>query len=213
MLEIKDLNGDWKNAMNNVVMCDCLDAMKLIPDKAIDLIICDPPYGIGKRFRGGNTGKMNFNTIVDKGWDNFAPTQEYFDEMFRISRNQIIWGGNYFNLPPSRCFLIWDKKQSENFSLAMCEMAWTSFDSNAKIFRQSVHSEQNKQHPTQKPVQLFSWLIEKYGKDANIILDPFAGSGTLGVAAKQHGKDFILFEKDTDYCEIIRKRLAQQTLF
>lgn len=196
-----------KKFMNTVTQGDCLDLMRELPDKCIDLIITDPPYGI-------EISKNPVRQKQDKKyWDSFAPKQEYFDEMFRISKNQIIWGGNYFNLPTSRGFFIWDKKQPEKFSLAMCEMAWTSFDTNAKIFRRRVHMEKNKQHPTQKPVQLFSWLIEKYGKDANIILDPFAGSGTLGVAAKQHGKDFILFEKDKDYCDIIRKRLAQQTLF
>ena len=110
--------------LNKLYNMDCLDGMKQFPDKYFDLAIVDPPYGIGDKFKGGKTGKMNFNEIVNKDWDK-VPDNEYFDELFRVSKNQIIWGGNYFNLPPTRCLIIWDKQISEDFSLAMLEMAWT----------------------------------------------------------------------------------------
>ena len=116
---------------------DCMEGMKEIPDKYFDLAIVDPPYGIGDKFKGGKTGKMNFNEVVNKAWDK-KPDDEYFDELVRVSKNQIIWGGNYYKLPPTRCFIVWDKRISEDFTLAMAELAWTSFDRLAKIFRMSV---------------------------------------------------------------------------
>ena len=199
--------------INQIIQGDCLEFMKTLPDNCIDLVLTDPPYGI----------KISSNPVRQKHekkeWDSFIPTQEYFDEICRISKEQIIWGGNYFGLPPSRGFIVWDKKQPESFSLAMCEMAWNSKDCNAKIFRQSVHKESANVHPTQKPVELMVWclenyLLKKWDKDRRpIVFDGFAGSGTTGVACKKCGCDYILVEKEKDYCEIIEKRLAQETLF
>jgi len=116
---------------------DCMEIMTQYPDKYFDLAIVDPPYGIGDKFKGGKTGKMNFNEIVNKDWDKVPPT-EYFNELMRVSKNQIIWGGNYFNLPPTRCFIVWDKIISDDFSLAMAELAWTSFDKLAKSRMQKI---------------------------------------------------------------------------
>lgn len=130
-----------------------LDLMKRYSDKYFDLAIVDPPYGIG----------ISKNPVRQmhkkKDWDNEIPSKQYFDELFRVSKNQIIWGGNYFDLPPSQGFYIWDKKQPENFSLAMCEYAWSSIQKPAKIWSLSVMKEQNKIHPTQKPIELYEWLI------------------------------------------------------
>jgi len=122
---------------SEVYLEDCVKALKRFNDNHFDLAIVDPPYGIGDKFKGGKTGKMNFNEIVNKDWDK-VPSDEYFAELQRVSKNQIIWGGNYFNLPPTRCFIVWDKIISEDFSLAMAELAWTSFDKLAKIYKLQV---------------------------------------------------------------------------
>ena len=180
---------------------DCLEVMKGIPDKSIDLVVTDPPYGIGI---AKNPFRQKFSK---KEWDTFTPTKEYFDEIFRISKNQIIWGGNYFSqfLPASRCFYVWDKVQPEKFSSAMCEQAYCSKQSPAKLFKQRVVSFE-KFHPTTKPVNLMEWCIQFF-PDAQTILDPFAGSGTTGVASKNLNRNCILIEKEPEYCEIIKKRI------
>ena len=185
---------------------DCLDAMRLMEDNAFELAIVDPPYGIGNKFKGGNSGKMQFNEIVNKGWDSTPPSEEYFFHLMRVTKNQIIWGGNYFNLPPTRCFVVWDKKISENFTLAMCELAWTSFDKLAKIKRLNNLSP-NKIHPTQKPVALYTWLLEKYAKPNDRILDTHLGSGSIAIAAHNLGYDLTGYELDPDYYQAATQRL------
>ena len=198
---------------------DCMEAMKEISDNQFDLAIVDPPYGIGNKFKGGKTGKMNFNEVVDKGWDISPPTKDYFIELQRVSKNQIIWGGNYFldNLQSSRCFVVWDKKVSEDFSLAMAELAWTSFDKLAKIYRMSVPKTGNKIHPTQKPVKLYEWLLMNYAKENDKILDTHLGSGSIAIACHNLGYDLTGYEIDTDYYNSALKRykdhIKQLTLF
>lgn len=195
---------------------DCMDGMKEFPDKYFELAIVDPPYGIGDKFKGGSSGKMNFNDIVNKAWDT-APGAYYFDELFRVSINQIIWGGNYFNLPPTRCFVTWDKGISEDFSLAMAELAWTSFDKLAKIFRLSVPKDGSKIHPTQKPVALYEWLLTDFSKPGDKILDTHVGSASSLVACHHLHFDYIGFEIDEDYYRMASERLeaekAQVSLF
>ena len=159
---------------------DNMTLMARYPDNYFDLAIVDPPYGIGDKFKGGKSGKMQFNEVVDKGWD-CVPSDEYFKELFRVSKNQIIWGGNYFNLPPTRCFIVWDKQISDDFTLAMAELAWTSFDKLAKIFRYSVPKD-GKIHPTQKPIKLYKWLLDKYAvcktcKNEGSYYEDVAGDG------------------------------------
>ena len=202
--------------INKIYNADCLELMKQLPDKCIDLVLTDPPYGIGDKFKGGKNSKMNkFNSIVEKQWDE-PPSREYFDEIFRISKNQIIFGGNYFILPPTRCFLIWDKQISFDFSLAMCEYAWTSFDKLAKIYKLS--SEKSfRVHPTQKPLKLFQQILSDYSKEGELILDCFSGSGTTAIACHNLNRNFICIEKDYDYWKASVERLenaqAQQKLF
>ena len=195
--------------LNRIYNMDCLEYMKTLPDKCVDLCLTDPPYGIG----------ISSNPVrqkhAKKDWDSSIPIDDIFKEIFRISKNQVIWGGNYFDLPKSQGFLIWDKKQPEAFSLAMCEYAYSSIQSPAKMFRYSVLKERGKQHPTQKPVKLGEWILEKYAKEGDIIFDPFLGSGTFAVAAQNLGFDYIGCELDKDYFEIAQERLGyvKQRLF
>lgn len=180
---------------------DCMEYMKTIPDNYYSLALVDPPYGIG----------ISSNPVRQKHkkkiWDNEIPTPEYFEELFRVSQNQIIWGGNYFNLPPSQGFLIWDKVQPHDFSLAMCEFAWMSFQNPAKIFKQSVQKEQNRIHPTQKPVALYKWLLKNYAKQGDKILDTHFGSLSIGIACHDMGFELTACELDKDYYEAGKKRL------
>ena len=197
-----------KAKMGKVHCMDCMDFMVNIPDNYFDLICCDPPYGIGDKFKGGKSGKMNFNEVVDRGWD-VAPSNEVFNEIFRISKNQIIWGGNYFKLPPTRGFIIWDKKIQPDFSLAMAEYAWTSFDALPKIYRYCSQVA-GKQHPTQKPLKLIEFCLEYAKADKSFkVFDPFMGSGTTAVACQSLGLDWCGCELEPDYVAIANKRLEQ----
>ncbi len=150
-------------------------------------------------------------------WD-YAPGDDYFTELFRVSKEQIIWGGNYFKLPPNRCFLIWEKTNiPENFSMAMAEYAWCSMNSNAKIIKLSSAGIAGRFHPTQKPVALYRWIFEKYAKPGFKILDTHLGSGSSRIAAYDAGLDFVGFELDKDYFQMEEKRFeehaAQMNLF
>jgi site-specific DNA-methyltransferase (adenine-specific) len=183
---------------------NCMTAMKSMPDKAYDLAIVDPPYGIG-------IANNPFRQAHDKKqWDGAIPGSEYFVELFRVSKNQIIWGGNYFNLPPSQGFIIWDKVQPQDFSSSMCEFAWMSFQRPAKIFKKHVVSaEKNKIHPTQKPVRLYEWLLKNYAKPGDRILDTHLGSGSSAIAADIMGFDFTGYEIDADYFKAAKERLER----
>lgn len=232
---------------NSFVLGDCMDYLPEFPDKYFDLAIVDPPYGINAhkmemgsnrhrkeggypsestasrlkngRLRGSGQLKDRIITKLSCEWDFFPPDKEYFCELFRISKNQIIWGGNYFELPPTRCVLVWDKLQPwENFS--QFELAWTSFDKPAAIFRYSNTGGRNdeaKIHPTQKPVALYDWILSKYANPGDKILDTHVGSASSLIACHENGYDYIGFEKDPCYYELARKRLedykAQITLF
>ena len=207
---------NWPDSfINEVIQGDCLEVMKQMPDKCVDLVVTDPPYGIGEDIRkADSSGRTKFD---DGRWDLTIPPKEYFDEIFRISKNQIIWGGNYFieqGLKNSRCWLSWDKIQE--FTGADMELAWTSFDKSAKVFRMSrveFHGSEHKGHPTQKPTELMKWCLQNYSTENDLILDPFLGSGTTAVAAKQLGRKFIGIEISEKYCEIARGRLRQEILF
>lgn len=205
-----------ENIINRIINADCLEILRRLPDKCVDLVLTDPPYGINEKFKGGVNSKMNkFNTIVDKGWD-LAPSKELFDEIFRVSKNQIICGGNYFALPATRCFLVWDKQISPDFSLAMAEYFWTSFDKLAKIYRMTSEKD-GRIHPTQKPLKLFETILSDYSNENDIVLDCFSGSGTTAVACHNLHRRFICIEKDPEYCRASCERLEQaqrqQTLF
>lgn len=152
--------------ISEVYNCDCMDYMRDLPDNYFSLAIADPPYDIGRNrrnsYQGGGKLKGRIMAVEEskfRQWDN-QPEQEFFDELFRVSQNQIIWGGNYFSLPPTRCIVCWDKVQPfKNFS--QVEMAWTSFDNPAKVYKQRC-TIRGRIHPTQKPVELYTWLLETF---------------------------------------------------
>lgn len=192
-----------------LVLGDCMDYMRECPDKSFDLAIVDPPYDLPKRSTTGS-GKLK-NRILNKSeisdrWD-IKPDAAYFEELFRVSKNRIIWGGNYFPLPPTRCFVCWDKCQPwENFS--QVEYAWTSFNYPAKLFRFDNRSTK-KIHPTEKPVQLYEYLLCHFAKEGDKILDTHGGSMSYAIAAHRLGYDLTIIEKDAEYYETAKTRLIE----
>lgn len=184
-----------------------MEAMREFPDKFFELAIVDPPYGIGEKLVNGGTWARERKSEYSE-WDK-VPNPEYFNELFRVSEHQIIWGGNYFDLPPCRCFIVWDKPQMRIPTMADCEFAWTSFDSVAKIA--SILQEKGKEriHLAQKPIALYKWLLKNYAKPGDKILDTHLGSGSSRIAADQMGFDFWGYELDKDYFEASVKRFNQ----
>ena len=154
-------------------------------------------------------GKVRKKIIA---WD-VAPPREYFEQLFRISRNQIIWGGNYFDLPPTRCFLIWRKTNvPQDFSMSMAEYAWTSFNTNAKVFDYSAVGLPGRFHPTQKPVELYEWIYGMFAKEGYRIIDTHMGSGSSRIAAYKMGFDYVGYEIDEIYFDLQEKRYAKETM-
>ena len=197
--------------MINIYNKDCLEAMKEMSDNQFDLAIVDPPYGIGI---SKNPVRQKHNK---KEWDNSIPTKEYFKELFRVSKEQIIWGGNYFDLPPTQGFFIWDKKQPHDFSLAMCEYAWSSLQKPAKMWSLSVLKDKGKIHPTQKPTELYEWLLMNNANEGDKILDTHLGSGSIAIACHNLGYDLTGYELDKEYYDNAIKRIknhqAQTRIF
>lgn len=199
---------------------DCMEAMKEMTDNQFDLAIVDPPYGIQINSAGWIKAKKQKKIHKQANWDDKPPTKKFFTELFRVSKNQIIWGGNYFDLPPTRCFLIWDKVV--RMDQADCELAWTSFSKSARIFRYAKGNESgfapkstdiDKQfaniHPTQKPVKLYEWLLMNYAKEGDTILDTHLGSGSITIACENLGFDLTGYEIDKEYFEAAKKRIEQ----
>ena len=193
---------------------DCRDVLPLLPK--VDAVITDPPYGInyggllkGKGDGHGGADKNGWKSYDAPSWDLERPAKEIFDLMLVSSKEQVIWGGNYFTdyLPPTMQWLVWDKCQ-RNFSLADCEFAWSSQNKAARIFNYSRAEalRDGKQHPTQKPLALMEWCIKQLG-DVLLILDPFMGSGTTGVACARMGKQFIGIEREPKYFDIACQRI------
>jgi len=211
--------------MNNIVhLQDCMEGMKQFPDNHFQLAIVDPPYGLDLANMNMGAGKSKKASKIQnrkwkpKDWDKETPTGEYFAQLFRVSKNQIIWGGNYFDLPPCKNYIIWDKEMPEGLSFADCEMAWTSFDKAPKMFRYSAYLDKaSKFHPTQKPVKLYEWILRNYANEGDKILDTHVGSGSSRIAAHKMGFDFTGYEIDEDYWHDQEKRFkqykAQLTLF
>ena len=183
---------------------DCISVMKRYPDKFFDLAVVDPPYGIG-------ANKMQLGNAKDKvyrgenDWDKQTPTAEYWQELFRVSKNQIVWGGNYYELKPTKCWLIWDKNNGES-DFADGEMAWTSFDKPMRI--KKIHwcgsaskweDTNGKIHPTQKPVKLYDWVFNEFAKEGDLILDTHLGSASSRISANKAKLRFVGCEIDTKY--------------
>lgn len=196
--------------LNKLYNMDCMDGMKQFPDKYFDLAIVDPPYGIGINNNMGRRKGDKKSTYPKAYWDDKPPTKEYFDELFRVSKHAIIWGGNYFELPPTKCFIVWRKPQiSENVSFSMVEYAWTNFNETAKEWI-GMSNETNRIHATQKPVALYSWVLGRYAKEGDKILDTHAGSASSLVACYKGGFDFIGFELDEYYYSLANERLTAE---
>lgn len=221
--------------ISEVYNIDCIEFMKQFPDKHFELAIVDPPYGINadkNAFKNGVTCKANgFKVHKNTNWDNEIPSKEYFTELFRVSKEQIIWGGNYFTdiLPPVMSWIIWDKMQY-NFSFSDGEMGWYSKNTKMKIFRYARGNESGfapklkgtlragiNIHPTQKPIKLYRWLLQNYASKGDKILDTHLGSGSSRIACDMEGFDFYGCELDKDYFEAHQKRWIdykkQLTLF
>lgn len=203
--------------MNVAYNVDCMEYMRTLPDKAFDLAVVDPPYGLdiaNMNMGAGNSprcSKLENRLWSKANWDKQSPNKEYFSELFRVSRNQIIWGGNYFELPPCKCFLIWDKGEGMyGRSFAECEQAWTSFKDTARIFKYTP-VDKMRIHPTQKPVALYRWIYSRYAKPGDKILDTHLGSGSSRIAAYDVGLDFVGCEIDKDYFDAQERRFAEHT--
>ena len=184
---------------------DCITVMKRYPDKFFDLAVVDPPYGLGDKLTQGGTWASKY-AKGDASWD-IAPPAEYWEQLFRVSKNQIVWGGNYFGLPASNCWLVWNKKNSENL-YADCELAWTSFDSAVRMFEWRWHgflqekagdAKQVRIHPTEKPYELYRWILLNYSAEGDLILDTHLGSGSIAVSCHYAGLDLTASEIDTEY--------------
>jgi len=208
--------------------CDCMEYMATLPDNAFDLAIVDPPYGIdfglfNRTNKASDGTRYKANKYHNADWDKSIPTEEYWVELMRVSKNQIVWGGNYFPLPPTQCVVFWYKHQPvANF--ADGELAWTSFKKPALCFNfpyyggiQGKTKADTKIHPTQKPVQLYEWLLAKFAKEGDKILDTHLGSGSIAIACHDLHFDLVGCELDKDYFEAASKRLElhqrQQRLF
>ena len=232
-MEYKNLIGGAITDKINIYNCDCMELLKQTPDNYYSLALVDPPYGIdfsghdqiiGKK--GKDKGFSNKKLYSIKEWDKERPSVLYFDELKRISKNQIIWGGNYFAdlLQPTKGWIYWDKKPNgENLTFSDGELAWTSFNKPLKAFSYGwigfgmVNSGEKKIHPTQKPVQLYKWILKNYAKQGDKILDTHLGSGSIAIASHDYGFDLTCCELDKEYfdkaMERINNHMAQTKLF
>ncbi len=184
------------------------------PDKHFDLAIVDPPYGIDVANMnmglgsGARTSNPKNRVWTKKEWDASAPSPEYFQELFRVSKNQIVWGGNYFDLPPTFGFIVWDKVIPECLSFSHCEFAWTSFYRASRIIKERIYNHKKERiHPTQKPVALYKWLLTNYAKPGDLILDTHVGSASSLIACEEKGFSYVGCELDPEYFSAATKRI------
>lgn len=210
---------------------DNMELMKRYPDNYFELAIVDPEYGINIANRNGSIGQKKgqgkITNYSKKNWDLTPAGKEYFEELFRVSKNQIIWGANYFteNIPPSKNWVVWDKGQPEGVTFSMYELAYTSFtNKQAMIFRKTFASSCNKVanniqlakvnakiHPAQKPVDLYKWLLDKFANEGDKILDTHLGSGSIAIACHDYGFDLTACELDKEYFDKAMKRINNHT--
>ena len=209
-----------ENIENTIINDDCINILKQLPDKCIDVVLTDPPYGIGESKRN-NISRSNLAKAKDYGnkdWDITIPDKVIFDEMFRVSKNQIIFGGNYFvkYLDNSPCWIVWNKDNGNN-DFADCELAWTNFKTAVRkydwrwqgMLQQNMKNKDIRIHPTQKPLGLIEKILLDYSKENDLVLDCFSGSGTTAVACYNTNRRFICIEKDKEYYEKSKERLNE----
>lgn len=228
-ISFRDKFGEERKLeFNNFYCVDCMKVLKLMPNKSIDLCIVDPPYGIGASSEAfTRKGKQRGRSLAISGlnykssnWDNQPPSQEYFNELFRVSKNQIIWGANHFIEQfnkNSSCWIVWDKLTGDN-SYADCELAWTSYRSAVRkfsfmwkgMFQGDMKNKEKRIHPTQKPVALYEWLLQNYAKKGDKILDTHCGSASSLIACHKLGFQYVGFELDEDYYKASLKRLNDE---
>lgn len=208
---------------NEYYNCDCMELLAALPDKFVDLAIVDPPYGIGEDGSKNYTRSKiatSYNYKAFSGKDKESPPQEYFKELFRVSKNQVIFGANHFisKMPlDSACWIVWDKENGEN-DFADCELAWTSFKTAVRKFafrwqgmlQGNMKRKETRIHPTQKPVALYEWILSKYAQKGDLILDTHCGSASSLIACYRLGFDYIGCELDEEYYKISRKRLEDE---
>jgi len=207
--------------MIELLNTDCMEYMATVPDNEFDLAIVDPPYGLGEH--EGKVSRNRFSSVeyLKKGWDTVPPEVEYFQELQRVSKNQIIWGANHFmqNIAlGSSCWIVWDKENGDSH-FADCEMAYTNFKTAVRIFRYrwagmlqgDMKNKESRIHPTQKPVKLYDWLLSNYAEKGQRILDTHLGSGSSAIAAHYFGCDFVGCELDEDYYKAATDRFDQAT--
>lgn len=192
--------------------------MRNLPDKAFDLAVVDPPYGININCNAGRRSNAKNPRREKKKWDTEVPPPEYFEELFRVSKEQCIWGGNYFQLPPTRAWIIWNKHVPECLTFASAEMCWTSFGRKTLIAdipwngaAGGARSNEWTIHPTQKPVALYAWIFARYAKPGDKILDTHLGSGSSRIAAYDAGLNFVGCELDADYFAAEEERFERHT--
>lgn len=209
---------------NSFINADCMEYLKEFPDNYFDLAIVDPPYG-GVTQGGYMSNKMGGGVAKNRNdyhlgvWQYGRPSDDYFKELLRVSKNQIIWGGNYYAslLPDSQGWIVWDKEKPEGVSFADCELAWTSFDVATRIFKFAwngmlqgdMKNKEAKIHPTQKPVRLYEWCLSRYAKDGDTILDTHVGSGSSLIACHETDHKYIGFEIDPVYYEKAKQRIDE----
>lgn len=215
--------------LSQVFNMDCMEGMKQYPDKHFELAIVDPPYGIGEDGRNNHTRSKLAKAKDYRSnakYDNAIPSEDYFKELMRVSKHQIIWGGNYFldYLNNTPCMIVWDKDNGES-DFADCELAWTSFDTAVRKFKhkwagmlqEDMKNKEERIHPNQKPVRLYKWTLMRYAREGWKILDTHLGSGSHRIAAYELGFDFTAFEQDPHYYQEqeyrFREQTAQQDLF
>lgn len=203
----------YQTDLLNITCEDNMELMARYPDKYFDLAIVDPPYGIDININmGRRKGDKKSNYHKFAGDDKHIPSADYFTQLFRISENQIVWGGNYMiqYLKPSPCWILWDKGFSEDVTFAQFELAWSSFSTSAKKFDKHP-SQQNRIHPTQKPVALYKWLLKNYAKPGDKILDTHLGSMSIAIACHYAGYHLTGCELDPDYFAAGVRRVHEQT--
>jgi site-specific DNA-methyltransferase (adenine-specific) len=190
---------------------DNMELMKRYPDNYFDLAIVDPPYGINAGKMTMGSGKHKFKQ--GKDWDSAIPNEDYFNELKRVSKNQIIWGGNYFPLPLNNNWIIWDKL-NPNLSFSEAELAWCSINKNVRVFKRYSAMEDEdgkKQHPTQKPIALYKYCLEKYANKGEKILDTHLGSGSIAIACHDYGFELTACELDKEYYDKAIQRIKNHT--